>query len=93
MDFLKLDERIMELMDVEKFDAAEAELHQAKLQASNAADHQAPRPGSFVTRHAVQRQAAVRSVKGRNVLLGTRVCHRHGLRKGPARDDIVLGNG
>jgi hypothetical protein len=41
MDFLKLDERIMELIDREKFDAAEAELHQAKLQASNAADHQA----------------------------------------------------
>ncbi len=41
MDFLKLDERIMELVDGEKFDAAEAELHQAKLQASNAADHQA----------------------------------------------------
>ena len=41
MDFLKLDERIMELIDGKKFDAAEAELHQAKLQASNAADRQA----------------------------------------------------
>ena len=41
MDFLKLDERIIELIDREKFDAAEVELHQAKLQASNAADHQA----------------------------------------------------
>jgi hypothetical protein len=41
MDFLKLDERIMELIDREKFDAAEVELHQAKLQASDAADHQA----------------------------------------------------
>jgi hypothetical protein len=41
MDFLKLDQRIMELIDGEKFDAAEAELHQAKLEASNAADHQA----------------------------------------------------
>ena len=41
MDFLKLNERIMELIDGEKFDAAEAELHQAKLQASNAADLQA----------------------------------------------------
>jgi hypothetical protein len=41
MDFLKLDERIMELIDSGKFDAAEVELHQAKLQASNAADHQA----------------------------------------------------
>jgi hypothetical protein len=38
---LKLDERIMELIDGEKFDAAEAELHEAKLQASNAADHEA----------------------------------------------------
>jgi tetratricopeptide (TPR) repeat protein len=38
---LKLDERIMELIDGEKFDAAEAELREAKLQASNAADHQA----------------------------------------------------
>ncbi len=41
MDSLKLDERIMELIDGQKFDAAEAELHQAKLEASNAADHQA----------------------------------------------------
>jgi hypothetical protein len=41
MDFLKLDERIMEIIDREKFGAAEAELHEAKLQASNAADHQA----------------------------------------------------
>ena len=40
MDFLHLDERIMQLIDDEKFDAAEAELHQAKLQASKAADHQ-----------------------------------------------------
>jgi hypothetical protein len=41
MDFLKLDERIMELIDREKFDAAEVELLRARLQASNAADHQA----------------------------------------------------
>ena len=41
MDLLKLDERITELIVAEKFDEAEAELHQAKLQASNAADHQA----------------------------------------------------
>jgi hypothetical protein len=41
MDFLHLDERIWQLIDDEKFDAAEAELHEARLQASNAADHQA----------------------------------------------------
>jgi hypothetical protein len=41
MDLLKLDERIMELIDRREFDAAEVELHQAKLQASIAGDHQA----------------------------------------------------
>jgi hypothetical protein len=41
MDVLHLDERIMQLIDDEKFDVAEDELHQAKLQASSAADHDA----------------------------------------------------
>ena len=41
MDFLHLDERIMQLIDNEKFDVAEDELHQANLQASSAADHDA----------------------------------------------------
>ena len=38
MDFLKLHERIMEMIAGKQFDAAEVELHQAKLQASSAAD-------------------------------------------------------
>jgi hypothetical protein len=38
MDFLKLDEQIMELIDGANFDAAEAELLRAKEEASNAAD-------------------------------------------------------
>jgi hypothetical protein len=38
MDFLKLDQQIMELIDAANFDAAEAELLRAKEEVSNAAD-------------------------------------------------------
>jgi hypothetical protein len=93
MDFLKLDERIMELIDREKFGAAEAELHEAKLQASNAADHQA-------LDHVLSLLVTLSSVKqppdlskAEAYLLGTRAGHRHGLCEGSIRDDIVLGDG
>ena len=40
-DLLRLNERIFELIKAGNFDAAEAELHQAQLQARNVADHSA----------------------------------------------------
>ena len=38
MDFLELDQRVMKLLTSGQFDSAEAELHQARLQASERAD-------------------------------------------------------
>jgi predicted ATPase len=41
MDFLELNQRVMKLLTAGQFDSAEAELHQARLQASKQTDRYA----------------------------------------------------